>query len=166
MRISHYLEIDKKMKTLRQNSGITQKNMAAKLDLSVPSYSNYENGYSEPPMEIIEAFCNILGISLDTFFGFNTPKQTNEHPNNYADLLLILDTLKSNNIPVKTSVSANKDTHTLTSTISIDNPQIASLLNGWNELNEKLDNDLIDYDEYKIWFDDLLHSFKTPIKLN
>ena len=163
MRISHYLEIDKKMKSLRQNAGLSQKSMAAQLELSVPSYSNYENGYSEPPMEIIEQFCKHLGITLDTFFGFNTPNQQNGSVNTYSDLLLILDKLKKSDIPITIDVGANKDTHALTSTIAIENPQIASLLNGWKELNEKLEKDIIDSDEYNIWFEDLLHSFKIPI---
>ena len=164
MRISQYLEINKKLKTLRQSAGISQKEMAAKLDLSIPSYSNYENGYSEAPMEIIEKFCSIIGITLDNFFGFNTPSNSNEKSaGTYSDFLLSLDKIKANGIPVEITVEANKKTHTLTSLISIESPQIASLLNGWKELNEKLEKDYIDSDEYNIWFEDLLHSFKIPI---
>lgn len=166
MRISHYLEINKKMKTLRQDASISQKDMASKLELSVPSYSNYENGYSEPPMEVIEQFCSHLGITIDTFFGFNTPNQPSEHFSTFADLLLILDKLRLSDIPIDITVGANKDTRALTSTITIENPQIASLLNSWKELNEKLEKDIIDSDEYNIWFEDLLHSFKIPITGN
>lgn len=164
MRISHYLEIDKKLKNLRQSAGISQKDMAAKLNLSVPSYSNYENGYSEAPMEIIEKFCSIIGITLDNFFGFNTPSNSNEKSSGtYSDFLLSLDKIKATGIPIDIKVEANKETHTLTSLISIESPQIASLLNGWKQLNEKMDKDYIDSDEYNIWFEDLLHSFNFPI---
>ena len=58
------------MKILRIKADITQKVMAAKLELSVPTYSNYENGYSEPSMEVIQKFCTVLGISEDAFFGY------------------------------------------------------------------------------------------------
>ena len=78
MRISHYLEINQKMKALRQNANISQKDMAAKLELSVPSYSNYENGYSEPPMEIIESFCEIIGITIDSLVSLHQLNQTHK----------------------------------------------------------------------------------------
>lgn len=112
--------------------------MATKLNLSVPSYSNYENGYREAPMEIIEKFCSIIGITLDNFFGFNTPSNSNEKSSGtYSDFLLSLDKIKATGIPIDIKVEANRETHTLTSLISIESPQIASLLNGWKQLNEK-----------------------------
>ena len=39
--------------------------MAFKLSVSNSAYSNYENGYSEPPAEIIIKFCDELDITLD-----------------------------------------------------------------------------------------------------
>ena len=48
---------------------ISQKEMAAKLELSVPTYSNYENGYSELPIEVIQKFCSIIGIKEELFGG-------------------------------------------------------------------------------------------------
>ncbi|MBQ4058169.1 MAG: helix-turn-helix transcriptional regulator [Lachnospiraceae bacterium] len=46
MRISQYLHLDKRLKSLRIGADISQKKMAQMLNLSVPTYSNYENGYS------------------------------------------------------------------------------------------------------------------------
>ena len=48
MRLGEYFEIGKRMKQARTNAGINQREMSAKLSLSNSSYSNYENGYSEP----------------------------------------------------------------------------------------------------------------------
>ncbi|MCM1182817.1 MAG: helix-turn-helix domain-containing protein [Roseburia sp.] len=70
MKISQYLKIHKQMKILRIKADMSQKAMAGKLELSVPTYSNYENGYSEPPMEIIRKFCKVLGIGADDFFRY------------------------------------------------------------------------------------------------
>lgn len=64
MRLGEYLEIGKKMKTVRRSSGVTQRQIAEQLSLKVSTYSNYENGYSEPPAEIILQFCCILQIKL------------------------------------------------------------------------------------------------------
>ena len=67
MRIAHYLHVDKRLKSFRMGADISQKEMAAKLELSVPTYSNYENGYSEPPMELIRA-----GIPVECSTSVNT----------------------------------------------------------------------------------------------
>ena len=53
MRLGEYFEIGKRMKQARTNAGINQRDMSVKLALTNSSYSNYENGYSEPPVETI-----------------------------------------------------------------------------------------------------------------
>ena len=64
MRLGEYLEVGKKMKQARMNAGINQREMATRLELTNYSYSNYENGYSEPPVETIQKFCDILNRGL------------------------------------------------------------------------------------------------------
>ena len=53
MRLGEYFEIGKRMKQARTNAGINQRDMSSRLSLTNSSYSNYENGYSEP-REFIE----------------------------------------------------------------------------------------------------------------
>ena len=164
MRISHYLELDKKMKNLRVASGMSQKDMAAKLDLSVPSYSNYENGYSEPPMEILQKFCEILNVSVSDLFGFNVPANTKTNLKTYSDILRLIISLKKAGLNVDCSVTPNKETRRLRADI-IENPQMSAMLSKWNELNDDLEKDKIDSDEYNIWLEDLMSSFNIPIEI-
>lgn len=165
MRISHYLELDKKMKNLRVASGMSQKDMAAKLDLSVPSYSNYENGYSEPPMEILQKFCEILNVSVSDLFGFNVPANTKTNLKTYSDVLRLIISLKKAGLNVDCSVTPNKETRRLRADIIIENPQMSAMLSKWNELNDDLEKDKIDSDEYNIWLEDLMSSFNIPIEI-
>lgn len=165
MRISHYLELDKKMKNLRVASGMSQKDMAAKLDLSVPSYSNYENGYSEPPMEILQNFCEILNVSVSDLFGFNVPANTKTNLKTYSDILRLIISLKKAGLNVDCSVTPNKETRRLRADIIIENPQMSAMLSKWNELNDDLEKDKIDSDEYNIWLEDLMSSFNIPIEI-
>ena len=165
LRISHYLELDKKMKNLRVASGMSQKDMAAKLDLSVPSYSNYENGYSEPPMEILQKFCEILNVSVSDIFGFNVPANTKTNLKTYSDILRLIISLKKAGLNVDCSVTPNKETRRLRADIIIENPQMSAMLSKWNELNDDLEKDKIDSDEYNIWLEDLMSSFNIPIEI-
>lgn len=43
----------------------SQRAVAMEQNLTISTYSNYENGYREPPMEVIEQFCNLLGITVN-----------------------------------------------------------------------------------------------------
>lgn len=62
MGINELIKIGFRMKQLRKKSGISQKEMAGLLELSTSTYSNYENGHREPPLDVIEKFCSILKI--------------------------------------------------------------------------------------------------------
>lgn len=64
MGINEYLKIGSKMKEYRINAGISQRNMAEKLNLSYSTYSNYENNYREPKLEVIKDFCILLDLDI------------------------------------------------------------------------------------------------------
>lgn len=75
MGINEYIKIGKKIKNARLAAKISQKDMAEKLGISPSTYSNYENGYREPPMEIIKEICDYLGTDLSYLIlgdSFNT----------------------------------------------------------------------------------------------
>ena len=57
MKLSEYLKIGTKMKILRKEKGISQKNMAERLGLIPSAYSNYENQFTDIPVEIMQKFC-------------------------------------------------------------------------------------------------------------
>lgn len=69
MGINEYIQIGQKMKNARQKLGISQKDMAALLNISTSTYSNYENGYREPTLETIALFCNKLNLTIDLLLG-------------------------------------------------------------------------------------------------
>ena len=60
MGINKYIQIGSKMKDARISQHISQKDMAKRLGLTVSTYSNYENNYREPKLEVIENVCKIL----------------------------------------------------------------------------------------------------------
>lgn len=44
--------------------------MAEKLGLSISTYSNYENNYREPKLDIVEKICEILDMTIDELMNF------------------------------------------------------------------------------------------------
>ena len=53
------------LKKIRKARGITQKEMAQKLNMSERGYQMYEGDVNKPPFEQINTICNILDIPAD-----------------------------------------------------------------------------------------------------
>ena len=49
----------------RVNAGMTQAEVAKALEISKNTYSNYENGKTEPTIFMAEKIANIFGMTLD-----------------------------------------------------------------------------------------------------
>ena len=65
MGINQYIKIGSRIKEFRINKGLKQNEMAKLLNISVSTYSNYENNYREPKLDLIHKICDILNITLD-----------------------------------------------------------------------------------------------------
>lgn len=166
MRLGEYLEIGKKMKAARTNAGLNQKEMSVRLEITNSSYSNYENGYSEPPVEVILKFCEILGISFEDLLGQKVATQKNVAVRTFADFLAILIDLDRRGLSIKGETTYSQEANQLMAHLQLDipNAQIATFIPDWNNINEKLASGAMDEDEYQIWLDDTLKIFNVPIE--
>ena len=88
MRLGEYFEIGNRMKQARTNTGINQRDMSSRLSLTNSSYSNYENGYSEPPAETILKFCDTLGITINDLLEIKITSNISATVNTFADFFL------------------------------------------------------------------------------
>ena len=64
-----------RLKQLRTESGLTQTELADKLQMSKGSIGNYESGNREPNMETLEAIADFFNVDLDYLQG-----RTNSRP--------------------------------------------------------------------------------------
>ncbi len=74
MGINEYFQIGTRMKTYRLDAKYTQRQMAEALNLPYSTYSNYENNNREPSGEVIDNFCNVLGIDIPDLMGVGEPE--------------------------------------------------------------------------------------------
>lgn len=165
MRLGEYFEIGKRMKQARANAGINQRDMSVRLSLTNSSYSNYENGYSEPPVEIILKFCDILGITLSDLLEMKIISGKSLAVKTFADFLAILIDLDRRGLQIKGNTTYSQEGNQLTAhlTLNIPNAQIATFIPDWNKINQDLSSGKIDKEEYNMWLDDILRLFNVPI---
>ncbi len=65
----------KRLKDLREDSDITQKALAERLHIRQNTYSQYENGQRQIPIEVLIELSQIYGVSVDYILGLTDVKQ-------------------------------------------------------------------------------------------
>lgn len=66
-----------KLKALRQERGITQKQLADSMGLVTASISSYETGGNYPSAEVIIKLCKFFNVSSDYMLGLNDTRKFN-----------------------------------------------------------------------------------------
>ena len=66
-----------KLKAIRQEKGLTQKQLADILDLAPASVSAYETGGNYPSAEVIIQLCKFFNVSADYLLGLSDKKEFN-----------------------------------------------------------------------------------------
>lgn len=62
-------EIGKKIKELRKEVGMTQKQLAKLLNKSETGFASWEQGLSEPSVNDLRLLCKIFNVSADELLG-------------------------------------------------------------------------------------------------
>ena len=72
-----------KLKELRKEKNLTQKELAKILDISTTCYAGYEQGYREPDIKTLKKLCIILDVSADFLIGLEDDAGVKIYGNNY-----------------------------------------------------------------------------------
>lgn len=65
-----------KIKYLRQEKGLTQKQMADSLSITVSTLSHWECGYQEPAFSFLKVLCSFFDVEADYLIGLKTESGT------------------------------------------------------------------------------------------
>lgn len=58
-----------RLKMLREEKGVTQKEVAAAIGVTPSAYANYEQGTREPSIQILINICRYFGVTSDFLIG-------------------------------------------------------------------------------------------------
>lgn len=75
--------VEERAYQIRIENEYTQKEFAKILDVSISYVSNWENGYNEITIPILNKICNAWNVSFDYMMGFTTKK------NNVSKILIV-----------------------------------------------------------------------------
>ena len=63
--------LGKRLKELREERSLTQKDLAKELGLNSVTYLHYEKGQREPPLFLLVQFALFYGVSVDYLLGLS-----------------------------------------------------------------------------------------------
>ncbi|MBQ8615829.1 MAG: helix-turn-helix transcriptional regulator [Clostridia bacterium] len=61
--------MNKRLKKIREGRGVSQREVANAIGITISGYSNYEQGIREPSIEIIIKLCKFFNVSADYLLG-------------------------------------------------------------------------------------------------
>ncbi|WP_434642685.1 helix-turn-helix transcriptional regulator [Thermoanaerobacterium thermosaccharolyticum] len=70
--------VRKKLREIRKNAGLTQKEIAKKIGIDRASYANIELGKRDPSLEIAIKIANLFGKKVDDIFLINHVSNCNK----------------------------------------------------------------------------------------
>ena len=65
------MEFNSRLKELRNEKGLTLKQVSEALQLTLGAYANYEHGIRQPSIEIIKRICRFYNVSADYLLGLD-----------------------------------------------------------------------------------------------
>lgn len=74
-----------RLKELRTQRNMLQKDVAEFLNCSTPVYCRYEKGEREPPFDIMKKLADFYGVTVDYLMGRDTPEATPPPPQQEKD---------------------------------------------------------------------------------
>ena len=69
-----------KIKEARQAAGISQRDLAARLGISPPTLSGYENGSHDPKSDLLSEIADICDVSVDFLLGRSAESEQKTSP--------------------------------------------------------------------------------------
>lgn len=89
------MNIADKIKTVREAKGLSQKEVAAKINMDGSQYSKIENGKNDPSSTTLEKIAHALGITLaDLFASDDIFKDVNSADKSLVEKIRLIDALE------------------------------------------------------------------------
>lgn len=64
-----YIYMNERLKFLRKQKNVSQKEVANAIGITLSAYSNYEQGIREPNLQILVSICKYYEVSADYLLG-------------------------------------------------------------------------------------------------
>ena len=160
--------ISARLKELRTDLSLTQKEFAQKINASTVSISSYEIGAKTPSLDMLIKISNAYNVSLSWVCGLTERKSINKVFNTYIDIIDmffdIMNIAKLNIYLSQTDILNANDMPTTVWGISFTDKHLNEFLKDWNKMRELYWAGTIDEEVYSLWREKTISKYNIPIE--
>lgn len=150
-----------RLKSLRSELNITQKDFADKVGITAAALSSYENNLKNPSIAVAKRISEAFNVSIDWLCGLSDKKTYNDEIETYSDVIrLFLKLEKKLKIYVSPVLYIDLNARSLPS-ISFNNSKIQEFLIEWEKMKDLHDSSTIDDDVYNLWIEKTLGKYDS-----
>lgn len=164
--MGEYLIFATRLKQLREDMGLTQKEFAEKVGFTQATLSAYENNPKNPSLSIMINIAIKCNVSLDWLCGLSDRKTNNDNISTYADAIRLLLQLEVFEIGIDYDyVSCGEDEIIDVGKLSIYDDAMCTFFSDWQKMHELHRQNSVDDEVYSLWIEKTLAKYNEAINL-
>lgn len=99
-------KLQENIKNLRILNGLSQKDLAEKIDRSTNTISNWEMEKATPDADVLEKLCQVFGVTPNQLYGWESCKELEDFVNEKKELMLQLENLQREKLEIDARIKA------------------------------------------------------------
>lgn len=99
-------KLQENIKNLRILNGLSQKDLAEKIDRSTNTISNWEMEKATPDADVLEKLCQVFGVTPNQLYGWESCKELEDFVNEKRELMLQLENLQREKLEIDAKIKA------------------------------------------------------------
>lgn len=165
--MNRYELFSKRLKELRNDMKLTQKQFAEKIGFTQATLSAYENNPKSPSLDIIIDIATKCNVSLDWLCGLSDKKNSSNEIETYSDIIEFLLKIKEKSECFEVELFEKEvhrgDYYETLQGISLGNQKITEFFDDWMKVLNA--DSLFEDDElYALWKEKTLRKYNVSIK--
>lgn len=160
-------QLSARLKELRSDLQLTQREFAERINASPVSVSSYEIGAKTPSLEMLMKIATTFNVSLNWLCGLSSRKSTNKVFNTYTDIIdIFFDIMNIADLDVYPAKSSTMDSFGNKRTmwgISFTDANLNSFLQDWAKMRNLYISQTIDEEVYSLWREKTIAKYNIPI---
>lgn len=156
-----------RLKELRKEKGITQKEFADKIGVTAAALSAYENNIKNPSILVAKRIGEVFNVSISWLCGLTNRKSANKIFSTYTDVIdVFFDIMNVGKINVYPTESYTEDSRGFKEEmwgISFTDPQLKEFLEDWKKMRGLYMSETIDEEVYNLWVEKTVRKYDFPI---
>lgn len=157
-----------RLKELRKNADMTQKEFSEKIGCTMASLSAYENGSKVPPTQTLINIASEFNCSIDWLLGLRDSQNydnSSQPAKTYSEYIKLLFALQDKGIDLFADCNCQHPQKDLSNCkgIAFNDPIIKLFLKNWQKTATLYKDSTIDKTIYTAWQEKILRDFHYPI---